>query len=248
MAKKQLWLNEEWHKFSERVKTRDGERCLQCKRSKPEVVLQVHHKLYVPGRAPWEYSLSDCITLCKGCHAREHGLIEPDRGWFLMSIDDLGHLIGTCEREGCGTAIRYEHLTYHPSWGYKKVGSTCIEHLTKEDILLSDSVLKLYKRISDLVHGSEWYSERTKRGKRFIETVYRQTHKIRIYGESKNYAFQILLKEKGIRWYKFGDVIPVKQKELPQVKELAYILLKEETTLDNGERDILRNLYRRISQ
>lgn len=126
--------------------------------------------------------------------------------------------------------------------------STCIEDLTTEDILLSDSVLKLYKRISDLVHGSKWYSDRTKKGKRFIETVYSQTHKIRIYGESKNYAFQILLKEKGMRWYKFGDVIPVKQKELPQVKELAYILLKEETTLDNGEIDILRNLYPRISQ
>lgn len=143
-----IYVNEEWLSFSNKVKRRDGYRCLQCDRSQDQVTLQVHHEIYVAGKAPWEYALSDCLTLCKGCHAREHGLIQPQSGWSLLSITDLGDLEGICERTGCGTEIRFEHLTYHPKWGYLVVGSTCIEHLTQEDRLLSNNVIKLYKNIS----------------------------------------------------------------------------------------------------
>lgn len=90
---------------------RDGHRCLNCERPSNKVILQVHHEIYIPNKAPWDYSLSDCRTLCKRCHAKEHGIIEPDKGWSLISIDDLGDIAGLCERQNCGKNIRYEHLT-----------------------------------------------------------------------------------------------------------------------------------------
>ena len=243
---KKLWTNEEWYSFCVSIKQRDGNRCTHCHRASSEVTLQVHHEIYVPNKAPWEYSLSDCITLCKGCHAREHGLIEPQRGWTLISIDDLGDLIGTCERKGCNSSIRYEHLTYHPNWGYKTVGSTCIEHLTQADIALSSDVLKIYKKISDFVHKSEWSHGYTRKGKKYLEAVYNRSHKIRIYGKNNYYAFQVILKEVGERSYSYNDVINMKGKPLEQVQELAFIVLKGKTTDSNKEKELLRELYRNI--
>jgi len=77
---RKLWKNEKWYNFSDRVKERDEYKCLQCKRGRVEVTLQVHHEIYIPNKSPWEYSLSDCRTLCKGCHAKEHNLIEGSLG------------------------------------------------------------------------------------------------------------------------------------------------------------------------
>lgn len=247
MTKKKLYANNEWIQFSRRVQKRDGEKCLKCHRSSPNVILQTHHKIYIPNKQPWEYALSDCITLCKGCHAREHGHIEPNSGWFLISIDDLGDLIGICERRGCGNEIRYEHLTYHPNWGYRKVGSTCIEHLTQKDKNRSSIALALYKNISKFVHGSEWNSGTTKKGKSFISTKHRH-NLIRIYGENPEYAFQILLKEKGRKFYHYKDIVNLSGKSLEEVKELSYIALKGTTSEDNKEKAMLRELYKNIRE
>lgn len=85
------YRNEEWLKFRKEVIELDGNRCAICGRSELEdIVLQVHHKNYVSGKLPWEYSYKDCETLCKGCHAREHGLICPNFGWEFVGEDDLG--------------------------------------------------------------------------------------------------------------------------------------------------------------
>lgn len=240
-----LYTNDKWFEFSWRVQARDGGKCLKCHRSSPAVTLQVHHEIYIPNKLPWEYALSDCITLCKGCHAREHGHVEPNSGWFLMSIDDLGELIGTCEREGCGNEIRYEHLTYHPDWGYKIVGSTCIEHLTKKDKNLSGKVLACYRNISKFVHGVEWYEGRTKKDKSYLGAKHGYDL-IRIYGKDSRYAFQVVLKEKGRRFYHYKDMVSVPKKSLEEVKELAYITLKGLTAKDEEEKEMLRNLYKSI--
>ncbi|TVV44875.1 HNH endonuclease [Thalassolituus sp. C2-1] len=242
---KNLYRNDRWFEFSQRVKLRDNNKCLICHRSPPDVVLQVHHELYIPNKQPWEYALSDCSTLCKGCHAREHGLIEPNSGWFLISIDDLGDLVGTCERENCGNDIRYEHLTYHPQWGYKKLGSTCIEHLTKKDKNLSGKVLACYRNISSFVHSSHWYKGKTKSDKPYIGA--KHSHDlIRIYGNEGNYAFQIAIKEKGRKFHHFKDIVRTPRKALDEVKELSYIALKGLTSDDEEEKEMLRNLYRSI--
>lgn len=242
---KTIYINKDWLAFSEKVKRRDG-KCLQCKRGPGEVTLQVHHEIYIPGKAPWEHAVSDCRTLCKGCHAKEHGLIEPDRGWTLLSIDDLGRPDGTCERNGCGADIRYAHLTYHPKWGYLVVGSTCIEHLTQEDRLLSSNTIHLYKNISKFVHSSDWSRNTTQKGKKYISAAYKH-HQIRIYGKECFHSFQLVLKEKGVRWHAFGKVIQANGKNTLAVKELAYITLRGTLSDRAEEKKFLRNLYRALN-
>ncbi|NRT12217.1 HNH endonuclease [Flavobacterium sp. 14A] len=166
------YYNNKWHEFSIAIKLRDNNRCLKCDRQESEVILQAHHKVYRPNLEPWDYPYSDCITLCKGCHAREHNLIEPEYGWVLISVEDLGNKDGICERKGCGAEIRYEHLTYHPNWGYKIVGSTCIEYLTIEDQYLSTVTLKLFRNISTFINSSTWDKRFTKKLKSYIATTY----------------------------------------------------------------------------
>lgn len=183
--------------------------------------------------------------MCKGCHAREHDIIEPNRGWTLISIDDLGGLDGVCERQGCGNGIRYSHQTYHPKIGYGFVGSTCIEHLTQEDQLLSSSVVKTYKQVSKYIHETYWSEGCTQKGKRYISGKYNH-HTIRIYGDKSRYAFQLILKEKGIKWHDYKDIIRVPNRSLDDVKEMAYVVLRGTVAKDENEKELLRNIYRKI--
>lgn len=243
--RRKAYYNDSWISFSDAVQRRDNYRCVKCGRKKGEIVLQTHHKEYKKGFEPWEYPLSDCISLCKGCHAKEHNLIEPSDGWTLISIDDLGGLYGVCEKKGCGNEIRYEHLIYHPAWGYKTVGSTCVEYLTQEDQYLSVEIIKTFRKISDFVKSSAWEIGMTKKGKKYFHTTYSH-HQIRIYGDVNFYSFQIALKQKGQKWFNFGDFIKTKNKTLEQVKELGYIVLKGTITENYEEKEILRNIYKKI--
>lgn len=124
-----LYADKKWAVFRERVIELDGGECVSCGRSRLDgVVLQVHHKLYVGRRKPWEYDPSDCETLCRGCHAREHGEIRPDTGWEYVGEDDLGDLFGSCEL--CDTPIRYVHYVQHEHWEQMGVGTNCCDNLT----------------------------------------------------------------------------------------------------------------------
>lgn len=242
---KKSYTNAKWYEFANRVKERDSCVCIKCLRNQSEVILQVHHKIYISKLEPWEYALSDCITLCKGCHAREHAIIEPNKGWILISVIDLGAPDGICERKGCGTEIRYEHEVYHPAWGYKIVGSSCIDFLTKEDKGISTKVLKIYNNISDFVHRSIWQSGYSKKGIEFSGTMYKH-HEIRIYGERDKYAFQVAIKEKGVNRRDWGKPIPAKDKSLNEVKELAYIVARGLSTSKESEKSMLRNIYKKL--
>ena len=237
--------NTDWYLFSEKIRARDNYRCLKCDRTSDEAILQVHHKLYILGLKPWEYSYSDCLTLCKGCHARVHKLIEPSSGWTLIAVDDSGGLFGICERNGCGQEIRYEHLIYHPDWGYKTVGSSCVEYLTEEDRELSSKIVKIFKNISKFVHESIWENGLTKNHNEYIVTTYKH-HLIRVYGKENELSFQIAIKEIGERWHDWKEFINTKNKNLNQVKEMAYIVLKGTITEDEVEKNVLRNIYRKI--
>ncbi|GAB4036699.1 HNH endonuclease [Spirosoma jeollabukense] len=236
------YYNPKWHEFSKQVKYRDDFKCLKCHRNELETTLQVHHKHYIPKRLPWEYALSDCITLCKGCHAREHKKIEPATGWVLISVDDLGGLNGTCERSGCGNELRFEHLIYHPNWGYMSVGSSCVENLTQEDRNLSVEILKIYKRISDFINKMIWEGGITRNGKDYIFTHYKQ-HTLRIYGKENDFAFQIGLKLKEKKKYEYGKIIRAVNKNLMQTKELAYIVLIGTIAESEQMKETLRNIY-----
>lgn len=239
------YYNNQWYEFSKSIHHRDNYKCLKCGRGANEVVLQTHHKIYKPNLKPWEYAKSDCLTLCKGCHAREHNLIEPTSGWILISIDDLGGLDGVCEKIGCGNEIRYEHLTYHPKWGYKIVGSTCVEYLTSDDQFLSKKVLAFFNQVSNFVSKYTWEESKTKKGVKFIYTNYKK-NEIRIYGNYDLYAVQIALKLKGIRKLEFQKTIKLHNKPIEQVKEMSFIILKGLITEKENEKEFLRDIYRRI--
>lgn len=120
-----------WKELRKEVFKRDGYRCIHCGRLLNEKELQVHHLFYLEGKKVWEYPMDTLITLCKSCHAQEHGKIKPSSGWEYFGFEDLGDLIGECEN--CHTSIRYEHYIYHPNWGELTVGSQCADNLTNTD-------------------------------------------------------------------------------------------------------------------
>lgn len=147
-----------WIQFRlEVIKLHRG-RCAKCGKSaaRDDVVLQVHHKRYIPGRLPWEYETTDCEALCKGCHASEHGHIMPRSGWNWVGVDDLGDLVGTCEL--CGTDIRYVYAISHSAWGSMAVGTICCDHLTQttEASEHHEEYLKMINARKRFVSSKRW--------------------------------------------------------------------------------------------
>lgn len=153
-----LYRHPKWREFNHRVFERDGYKCVRCGRSGNDVVLQAHHLQYIPDKKPWEYPLVFLETLCKGCHAKEHGEIPPDSGWSYEGESDLEDLCGECEY--CGNEIRYEHLIYHPKWGYMTVGCACCDKLTNTDeasIRRREKMLYLGK-LNRFITSKRWYN------------------------------------------------------------------------------------------
>lgn len=249
MKKKRIsYSNPNWIKFREIILRRDNYKCVKCGRDKDDdTVLQVHHIIYKPNLLIWEYATSDCITLCKGCHAREHNILKPTEGWTLISIGDLGEASGNCERKSCGAEIRYEHEVYHPNWGYMNVGSVCVDFLTKEEQWLSKESLKIYKRISFFIKKSIWEKSYNPQFGDYIYT-HHSHHRIEIYGKEGNYCYRINLKKSGLPWYEETKLFLLKNKTIEQVKELAYIALKGITCKDIKQKKILRNIYINIKK
>lgn len=150
-----LYADKKWAEFREQVIGLDGGECVSCGRSRPEVVLQVHHKRYVLGRKPWEYDPIDCETLCRGCHAREHGEIRPSTGWEYVGEDDLGDLFGNCEL--CDTPIRYVHYVQHEHWEQIGVGTNCCDNLTGTQE--ATEYRKRLGRLRRFITSSRWGSD-----------------------------------------------------------------------------------------
>ena len=70
----QLLQDPRWKAKRTKILKRDGHRCRTCR---SRYALQVHHKAYyrLPGfrPPPWLYPDYWLVTLCRRCHAREHG-------------------------------------------------------------------------------------------------------------------------------------------------------------------------------
>lgn len=58
-----------WKKKRAIILKLDKNTCVNCGAKK---YLQVHHRYYLPGRLPWEYTNSALVTLCKTCHTKQH--------------------------------------------------------------------------------------------------------------------------------------------------------------------------------
>ncbi len=150
----------DWQRFRKEVIELDGGICVRCRRGPLEgAVLQVHHKEYLPGKLPWEYPYELCETLCKGCHAEEHGIIRPFTGWECFGHDDLGEPTGECEV--CGNAIRHVFFVQHAKWPSLEVGETCCDHLTEttEASDHMDSVRRFETRRQRFIQSSRWTHE-----------------------------------------------------------------------------------------
>lgn len=63
------YRDQRWLELAAQIKVRDNGTCQSCGAGKR---LEVHHKVYYPGRDPWDYRDSDLVTLCCWCHVREH--------------------------------------------------------------------------------------------------------------------------------------------------------------------------------
>lgn len=127
--------------------------CERCGTGRSEgVILQVHHKYYIPGRKPWEYNPEQCEVLCKKCHAIEHGIIQPTTDWTLVGEDDVGGQDGTCEY--CGADIRYVFFIEHPKWNSLMVGTDCCDHLTQTSIATDHR--KYVERKKRFVSSTRW--------------------------------------------------------------------------------------------
>jgi hypothetical protein len=61
-----LLKSPKWQKKRLEIMKRDKFRCKLC--GDTEISLQVHHKEYINGNAPWEYENSQLVTLCEHCH------------------------------------------------------------------------------------------------------------------------------------------------------------------------------------
>lgn len=145
-----------WATFREELIELDGEACVRCGKSrKAGATLQVHHKRYLSGKAPWEYPFELCETLCKRCHAEEHGEICPNTGWECVGQDDLGGLYGTCER--CKTEIRYVFYVQHPNWEPMAVGTVCCDDMTGTTI--ASEKRKYADRLERFIKSKRWHEE-----------------------------------------------------------------------------------------
>jgi hypothetical protein len=148
--------HKEWKTYREQqIKLHDG-RCAHCGRTNGEVVLQVHHLNYVSGRMPWEYPFDECEVLCRGCHAKEHGIIQPSEDWLSLGFDDLGGLDGVCDR--CQKELRYAHMITHPLWGPMVVGEQCADKLTESTVGTEGHAefLNYVQRRKTFVNSSRW--------------------------------------------------------------------------------------------
>lgn len=125
----QQYRTHAWRKFRSEVIRLHGSACSVCGKTEADgIKLHVHHKRYISGLKMWDYDYGDCEALCAGCHAQEHGKIQPQRGWTLDGYDDLEDLVGTCEN--CGQSIRYVFFVTHPDWRSLEVGELCCDRLT----------------------------------------------------------------------------------------------------------------------
>lgn len=163
-----LYNKREWRAFAAEVIKLHREQCSHCLSSRKDgAILQVHHIHYIDGRKPWEYSYEECTVLCKGCHAKEHGIIMPTDGWTFIGKDDLGDLCGQCDY--CDTKLRHTHLITHPNWGSMEVGIDCCDQLTEttEASDLHRYYINRLNRRKNFVNSPRWF--RSKDGSMSID-------------------------------------------------------------------------------
>jgi ribosomal protein S27AE len=226
-----------WKEFRDNIIEIDNYQCCQCGRSADETVLQVHHKRYIKGRLPWEYATEDCETLCRACHAAEHGIIMPVVGWEYCGDEDLGDMDGICDK--CGTGIRYVFYVFHPAWGFMSVGTYCCDAMTDSNIASNhvESVKRFEGRQERFIRSKRWKTKdsvntikhasfeieiREKQGGFFI-TIHNQQSKTKYNSlhEAKAKVFDVIESGKMIDYLKRNNIQLPKARQNKNITEIS---------------------------
>lgn len=77
-----------WQRVRLEVLQRDSWRCGTCHST--DKTLNVHHRYYLDGAAPWEYPLDSLVTLCEDCHSVETAALRDEQQHFLLSAKRYG--------------------------------------------------------------------------------------------------------------------------------------------------------------
>ena len=153
MSNPKHYKSREWFKFRSAALLRHGHACEYCGQKREDgVVLQIHHPAYHKDRMPWQYEISEIEVLCRGCHAKEHGIIQPSSDWSLVGEDDLGSPDGECDY--CGREIRNVYFIEHSNWQNLVVGSGCCEKLCQSKF--ESEYQKRVARRSRFLAKSSW--------------------------------------------------------------------------------------------
>lgn len=65
-----LLTDPRWNEVRLRILKRDNYRCRHCKADNCR--LNVHHKVYLPDKMPWEVPDKHLVSLCDNCHTKAH--------------------------------------------------------------------------------------------------------------------------------------------------------------------------------
>lgn len=104
----ELLRDPRWQRKRLEILNRSNFACDECNAS--DKTLNVHHKRYKKGAAPWEYDNNDLCSLCEDCHERRHDLEKAIRSRLeRLSNDDLegvlGYVEGNCLNTDEGNSI-----------------------------------------------------------------------------------------------------------------------------------------------
>lgn len=103
MTYEEQLLTPEWKACRHWIIERDMYMCQRCMRQDG---LQVHHKRYIAGKMAWEYEDKDLITLCRKCHADEHGKPVDESKIDNRMYDSYDESVRRSRRDS-GTGLRH---------------------------------------------------------------------------------------------------------------------------------------------
>jgi hypothetical protein len=100
-----LLRTEEWAERRSQILQRDNHQCRECGNTEN---LNVHHRYYVSGRAPWDYPDWSLVTLCRICHEAQHKKpVWDDWEWMMQDFQpdapEAQELADTIAQRGYGS-------------------------------------------------------------------------------------------------------------------------------------------------
>ena len=145
-----------WVQRRNQILSRDHNTCQMCGTQTKR--MQVHHRFYIEGRLPWEYSDDVLVTLCEDCHNlihREGELFRLDSYYDVMMGDlyrfDHSDFTSTC-------------IVYNVCKEYKEISFIEYDNGAAFDSIFEETVSfeYFYRRYSKIEDYDELDSEFSK--------------------------------------------------------------------------------------